>query len=427
MIMHAMWLIKQSINFLNPGQIPVVTLDQPLYAIAKKVQWTWPNEFEEDDFVLVLGGLHIEMVFMSMIGDVLEGSGWVDALIKSGLGSPGLVESFLSSSYLKRTRYAHEVTAGSLYSLLQQVYQESDCDSSFDDFCDKQVKRHPQFSYWLIIMRLEVILLSFVRSLRQGNFELYIESLKTLAPWMFGLDHINYARWLPIHLHDMLLVKHKHPEICAAFQDGGFAVQPSNKPFSAISIDQAHEMNNKVIKGDGGIIGLTENKSALEHWLVCAPEINLHLLQFEKCYGYSSIENEDSSQFHHEQTTTFQKKFIKDVKALTEMINELGNSFKETSQDLISLETKDIPHPEASVNLTNIEKIGKKQYEEFCKNRLIQQSSSSQSAEMTWRNNRTNCRNSISSNPTTSETPKQMSIFTSISKNKLELFDFSSV
>ena len=84
-----------------------------------------------------------------------------------------------------------------------------------------------------------------------------------------------------------------------------------------------------------------------------------------------------------------------------------------------------------------MENIGKTQYEEFCKNRLIQQSSSSQSADtvevaarhntMTWRNNRTNCRNSISSNPTTSETPKQMSIFASISKNKLELFDFSSV
>ena len=109
---------------------------------------------------------------MSMIGDVLEGSGWVDALIKSGLGSPGVVESFLSSSHLKRTRYAHEVTACTLYSLLRQVYQESDCNSSFDDFCDEQVKRHPQFRYWLITMQLEVILLSFVRSLRQGNFEL---------------------------------------------------------------------------------------------------------------------------------------------------------------------------------------------------------------------------------------------------------------
>ena len=106
-------------------------------------------------------------------------------------------------------------------------------------------------------MRLEEILLSFVRSLPKGNFELYIGSLKKLAPWIFALDHINYARWLPIHLRDVLLLKHKHPEVCAAFQDGSFVVQPSNKPFSDISMDQAHEINKKVIKGDGGIIGFT--------------------------------------------------------------------------------------------------------------------------------------------------------------------------
>ena len=35
MIMYAMCLIKQSINFLSPGRIPVVALDQPLFAIAK--------------------------------------------------------------------------------------------------------------------------------------------------------------------------------------------------------------------------------------------------------------------------------------------------------------------------------------------------------------------------------------------------------
>ena len=97
-----MRLIKQSINFLSPGQIPVVALDQPLYAMDKKVQWTWPDEFG-DHFVVVLGRLHIEMAFMSMTVDVLGGSGWVDALIKSGMSSPGVVESFLSSSHVKRT------------------------------------------------------------------------------------------------------------------------------------------------------------------------------------------------------------------------------------------------------------------------------------------------------------------------------------
>ena len=36
MILHAMNTVKSSVEFLNPGQTPVITCDQPLYAIAKK-------------------------------------------------------------------------------------------------------------------------------------------------------------------------------------------------------------------------------------------------------------------------------------------------------------------------------------------------------------------------------------------------------
>lgn len=35
--------LRQAVEFLNPGQIPVVTADQPLFALAKFVQWKWPN------------------------------------------------------------------------------------------------------------------------------------------------------------------------------------------------------------------------------------------------------------------------------------------------------------------------------------------------------------------------------------------------
>ena len=37
----------------------------------------------------------------------------------------------------------------------------------------------------------------------------------------------------------------------------------SSKRFSAIAIDQAHEQNHAIVKGDGGAVGLTENPSAL--------------------------------------------------------------------------------------------------------------------------------------------------------------------
>jgi len=45
--------------------------------------------------------------------------------------------------------------------------------------------------------------LIFIRSYHEEKFHLYVESLKTLVPWFFALDHHNYARWLPIHIRDM--------------------------------------------------------------------------------------------------------------------------------------------------------------------------------------------------------------------------------
>ena len=72
-IKHSLEKIKEAVFFLIPTQGPVVTLDQPLFALAKQIQWTWPNEFE--NFVFILGGLHIEMTLLKVIGQILSNSG----------------------------------------------------------------------------------------------------------------------------------------------------------------------------------------------------------------------------------------------------------------------------------------------------------------------------------------------------------------
>ena len=43
MIKHGMDVQRQAIAHLSPGQIPVTTMDQPLFALAKLVQWKWPS------------------------------------------------------------------------------------------------------------------------------------------------------------------------------------------------------------------------------------------------------------------------------------------------------------------------------------------------------------------------------------------------
>lgn len=33
---------------VNPGQVPILTADQALFAMVEQVQWTWVNLFEKD-------------------------------------------------------------------------------------------------------------------------------------------------------------------------------------------------------------------------------------------------------------------------------------------------------------------------------------------------------------------------------------------
>ena len=104
-------------NKLNPGQVPVVTFDQPLFAIAKQVQWNWPSTHGEDFFVIILGGLHIEMAALKTAGDWLQGSGWTKALVQAEIATAGIADSFLRASHVGRTKYAHQVTAAALHIL----------------------------------------------------------------------------------------------------------------------------------------------------------------------------------------------------------------------------------------------------------------------------------------------------------------------
>ena len=66
MIKHSMNIVQAAIQNLNPGQVPVLTADQPLFALAKQIQWTWPNQFGESLFVIMFGGLHIEMAILKV-------------------------------------------------------------------------------------------------------------------------------------------------------------------------------------------------------------------------------------------------------------------------------------------------------------------------------------------------------------------------
>ena len=65
------------------------------------------------------------------------------------------------------------------------------------------------------------------------------------------------------------------------FLKGSFTVEKTARPFSAVAIDQVHEQNNSVVKGDDGAVGLTEKPAALRRWMVCGPEMDGLIGEFE--------------------------------------------------------------------------------------------------------------------------------------------------
>lgn len=54
---------------LNPPKVPVITM-------------------ERSNLLCCLGGLHIEIIFLRVLGNLTDGSGWTGALVEAIVASP---------------------------------------------------------------------------------------------------------------------------------------------------------------------------------------------------------------------------------------------------------------------------------------------------------------------------------------------------
>ena len=294
--------------------------------------------------------------------------------MQANIASTGTAESFINVSHVTKTRHAHQVTAASIHNLLHRAYAEykrevaADMNVlSLEQWCEVRAQESVQFYYWLKTLALEIVMLLYVRSIREGNFQLYLESLAKIVPWMFALDHTHYSRWLPVHIRDMVLLSQKHPAILDEFHAGKFVVHRTCNKFSAMAIDQCHEQNNATVKDSGGAIGLMTNPGALRRWMVAGPEVARMVTEFEALQSHSII----SDHRHHEQHPGVQAAFLQEVKSLVAVIEEMGNPFMEKSGDLLVLDTRDILDTAVAETLRKAEALGEENYQTFVQERLI--------------------------------------------------------
>ena len=160
----------------------------------------------------------------------------------------------------------------------------------------------------------------FVRSLREANFEMFISCMKVIIPWMFALDHVHYARWLPVYLRDLENLKHSAPSLYKHFVDGHFTVKKTSHNFSNIATDQTHVQTNKLVKINGGAVGILDSPRVLLKWSIAGPEITSMLEALSDDIDFMDLltenETENESHLHHEDTKAFEDRFRKDVSLL---------------------------------------------------------------------------------------------------------------
>ena len=73
---------------------------------------------------------------------------------------------------------------------------------------------------------------------------------------------------------DLMQLEDKYPTVWNESLKGHFVTQKkSSHKFSMMAHDHIHEQLNAVVKGDGGIIEITENESTLWCWMIAGPEV----------------------------------------------------------------------------------------------------------------------------------------------------------
>ena len=170
----------------------------------------------------------------------------------------------------------------------------------------------------------------------------------------------------------MLSLNEKQPYVYHQFQNNGFVVQKTSRRFSSIAVDQAHEQNNALVKGDGGAVGLTENPGALRCWMISGPEIARMITEFEDDTALITEEKTDQAN-HDEERQGVQISFAKDVKALVSVMEEMGNPFLEESTDLLVLDTRTIADASVVATVRQIEAVGKDQLDTYFKECLTEE------------------------------------------------------
>ncbi|CAH3159136.1 unnamed protein product [Porites lobata] len=272
-------------------QDAVITFDLAIYMKAKQIQWKASPEFE--NAVIRMGGFHIAINFLSVIGKIYAESGLEDLLVESGVYAAGSTSALLAGKQYNRGVRAHKLVVEAFFRLSWKAFEkwllERPIEEQPRQFKQESRTKSSLFAFWDDYCTIVNILLQFIKAERTGkvisdcicfvftcnvflSFAFHIQVTGAYI-WLpqrrccrtsFSMDRQNYARWIPVYLADMKELPRKHPK---SIKSNHAISRSDNQPFAKVWTDMALEQSiNADSKSKGGVVGITHNQSALQRW-----------------------------------------------------------------------------------------------------------------------------------------------------------------
>ena len=224
-----------------------------------------------------------------------------------------------------------------------------------------------QSKFWMSYVDIvSNILLVLIRASREGNWLLHLHAIRAMIPWCFAYDKVNYTRYLPVYLAEMINLQTDHPDVHQGLMAGHFSVQLSEgSTFGRLPVDQTTEVTvNKDTKTAGGVTKFSFKTGAVNRFYMTAEYRCSFLTQLK------SMVQLNKTTFHHGELQA--PRIAKDGKAVSavqNLIDSWNNPFAE-NQNVVSISTAKEAPDDVRRDLLQAQSIGEEEYQKFKKERL---------------------------------------------------------
>lgn len=350
--------------------------DQAFYAKAMEVYWKQKAQFQ--GIVIMMGGFHLLMTLLAIIGSRFGDAGLRDIAIQSEVIAEGSIDSVLNGKHYNRAMRFHKITYEAIARLLLDEFEASldgeiiadmmkkekdklsqlklnlcqeeyECatasqeirnwESAFDDYVSNIRENGSDLAkFWLSYLDLCELLFNLIYATRTGSWELYLSCVEEVIPWTFAYNRHHYAKYLVPYIADMRALPEVMPDVYAAFVQGHFSVQMSkNNPFGQNEADKTIENTiNRDCKTSGGYIGFSSNFAATQRWVLN----NSRRSSYRRVmWEHLSQDHEGSKSVHNDLTPA---RIKADAEAVTRVVDVLQNVLRnpwDKESELTSLST----------------------------------------------------------------------------------------